>query len=179
MRESPKALRAYEDYLGLGADRSLTVLLARYQTAEDPPTRSLGMLKKWSANFDWPSRIDVQLDREREEAEARFLEQRQAEFDDGLSLDCVRLGKLKALAAKLGTALAARLAEGGRVDEITKMTAAFRGVLSDIAAETGGRVKRMSVKRELTEYAIELARKHGYEESVAVEIAEMIARDAA
>lgn len=94
-----------------------------------------------------------------------------------MSLDFVRLGELKALAAQIRTALADLLAEGGTVAEITKLTAAYRGILADIAAETGGRVKRMSVKRELTDYAIELARKEGYDERVAIEIAEMLARD--
>lgn len=74
MRESPNALQAYEDYLGLGADRSLSKLVAAYHQETEPPTQSLGVLKKWSTNFDWPQRIDLQLERERKEAEARFLE---------------------------------------------------------------------------------------------------------
>jgi hypothetical protein len=40
MRESKQALQAYQDYLGMGSDRSLSALLARYQEVPDPPTRS-------------------------------------------------------------------------------------------------------------------------------------------
>jgi hypothetical protein len=37
----------------------------------------------------------------------------------------------------------------------------------------------MAVKKELTAYAIELALKEGYDERVAIEIADVLARDSA
>jgi hypothetical protein len=164
MRETKQALQAFEDYQSMGSDRSLSALLARYQEVTDPPTRSLRTLEKWSANLDWPDRI-----------ETASLDQRQAEFDEGLSLAFERVRALKGLAASVGAQLTSLLAEGGRADEFAKLAGVYRGFLEDIAAETGGRVKRVSIKKELRDFAIDLARSQGYEDSVAIEIADLVA----
>ena len=67
----------------------------------------------------------------------------------------------------------------GANESLTKRYTALSGSLQKnlqaLAEETGGRVKRVSVKRELRDYAIELARTQGYDEKVALEIADMVA----
>jgi hypothetical protein len=123
------------------------------------------------------ARITEHDTRLQEEAITSYSEQRQAEFGEGLGLDFVRVRELKGLAEKIGTRLATLLAEGGRVDEIAKLAGVYRATLADISAETGGRMNPTRVKKELTDFALELARSQGYEDSVAVKIAKMIAED--
>lgn len=60
--EPPNAMRAFGDYLALGASRSLTKLWAQYRArsaTDAPPTRRLDTLKTWSAAFKWQERISA------------------------------------------------------------------------------------------------------------------------
>ena len=64
MHESPKAKRAWSDYLALGADRSLAKLLASYRGSAAPPTTRCASLKEWSVTFGWQKRLQALADEE-------------------------------------------------------------------------------------------------------------------
>ena len=187
MDESPRAVRAFSDYLAMGPSRSLARLARRYRSEPtSAPTRRLTTLKVWSATYGWGTRIAERTAREQEAAEAQYLEARRAAMEEGLALDYERVRKLKRIANREAKVVMQTLAEVrddplGANEALTKRYAAVKSAfdrsLPALAAETGGRVKRVSVKGELTEYAITLARSQGYDEAVAIEIARIVASD--
>src|SRR6516165_9804649 len=69
-RESDKAFAAFSLYLSLGAERSLAVVAQKLH-------KSVTMLGRWSAKFDWPTRVAAHgahlaiVEREAIEAAAR------------------------------------------------------------------------------------------------------------
>ena len=69
-KESAKAFAAFSLYLSLGPDRSLALVSQRLAKSEQ-------LLKRWSAKFDWPSRVAAHsahlaiVEREAMEAAAR------------------------------------------------------------------------------------------------------------
>lgn len=159
--ETDRAVLACNDYLRMGPGRSLANLLERYQSGtESAPTRRLTTLKDWSRKYGWKERV-VAYDATQEE---RKNEARAAEFEDGLALDYERVRRLKRLAAFLegqiyqtdetGAYANVWLPDvkgiGGKDNfervEIVKFNQAlideYRQTLADIAAETGGRVRR-------------------------------------
>ncbi len=106
-RETPRAQRAWLDYLEMGPGRSLPALIARYvEVARESgeravPTRNLQILQRWSSAFGWQDRLRAIADQERAEAEARIREERRRVFEDGLAFDFERVRVLKRLAQKL------------------------------------------------------------------------------
>lgn len=154
--ESDKAVIACNDYLRLGAGRSLSKLLAKYQKKKPtktyqnlPATDSLATLKEWSISFEWQQRSSIYDS----ELEKLRNEKKREEFDSGLALDYERISKLKSLASRLERDFPKRMwlddvksigsgefAE--RVDLIrfnSALVEQYRGVLDDLAKETGGR----------------------------------------
>jgi hypothetical protein len=105
--ESPRAKRAWLDYLQMGEGRSLAQLVAKYaevrrtQGKTGVPTLFLSTLEKWSADFGWQARLQAIADQAAAEAEAEIRRQRKAVFEDGLALDFERVRVLKRLAQKL------------------------------------------------------------------------------
>lgn len=94
-RESKKAILACNDYLRMGAGRSLVKLVERYQTdIGAPPTKRLKTLADWSRTFDWQQRAS-DYDATWEE---RKNAEREREFSEGIALDFERVRKLKRLA---------------------------------------------------------------------------------
>ena len=74
-RETSRALRAFEDYFGMGATRSLDKLLQRYSdNAPDTPTQSIDTLKRWSASHNWPARVRDREIKVSEKTEARVTD---------------------------------------------------------------------------------------------------------
>lgn len=162
-KETKKAMQACNDYLRLGPGRSLAKLHHLYteDTPEKPPTRSINTLKRWSTDFDWPTRAtayDIRIEQlKTAEAERRQLEAMQT----GLALDYERVLKLKHLASTLAAEIWADNGEfiqdavwvpdvkqigGGefaeRVDIVRfnrPILEEFRAILDDLAKETGGR----------------------------------------
>lgn len=157
---------ACNDWLRLGRGRSLRLLIENYtkNDQESPPTRSLGTLKNWSAHFEWGIRAD-EYDAE---IERQKNERRQQVMESGLALDFERTDELKQLARFLLGQVYEHGEDGifhnvwlpdvkqigsgefaERID-IVRFNAAIigelRGVLDDLAKETGGRVG----KHELT-----------------------------
>jgi hypothetical protein len=157
MRETPRAAQAWADYLALGPDRSLAKLLHRYQTASNPPTRRLKSLADWSAAFDWQGRLRAIAD---EQASAAQEAQRQyiaSIMETGFGLPHERVAVLKRLAGVLLDELTAdgddnrrwvsEMKRYGLVERFNRGEfETLRGLLDDIAKETGGRVH----KTELT-----------------------------
>jgi hypothetical protein len=106
MRESEAAVRAWQDYLRMPeAERSLDALAARYQHAENPPTRFRATLMDWSRKHSWQARLAGLVAKEREDAEVRVRAERARVFESGLGLDYQRVTAWKQVADKAFTAL--------------------------------------------------------------------------
>lgn len=161
--EAKKAIQACNDYLRMGAGRSLAKLIEFYtqNTAESPPVRTLKTVKKWSSQYGWQARANA-YDSEIERQKTAELEARRKEaMLTGLALDYERVLKLKHLADTLAGEIwdndgefirdavwlpdvksigSGEYAE--RVDIVRFNKAIldeFREILNDLAKETGGR----------------------------------------
>lgn len=168
--ESRKAIAACNDWLRLGAGRSLPFLLEQYSKAiqsepngEQPPTLSLSTIKKWSADYSWSKRAelydaDINLQKEQE---------RQRVFSEGLALDYERVRRLLRLAEFLEGQVYETDDNGNytnvwlpdvksvgsgenaeRVDIVrfnANVIQQFRETLDDIAQEVGGRKRNVEV----------------------------------
>ena len=55
--ESSKQYQALMDFYNLGGGRSLSKLLEKYRSLENPPTKSYNTLLKWRNKNDWETRI--------------------------------------------------------------------------------------------------------------------------
>lgn len=163
--ESRKAILACNDYLRMGAGRSLSILSQQYSKIErvQAPTQSLGTLFAWSTRYGWQTRAelyDAELERQRNEAEAA---RRKEIMESGFALDYERVAALKRLAALLLNEIdytdgddrpkvwlpdvkqigAGETAE--RVDIVrfnSPLIEQLRGTLDDLAKEVGGRVTK-------------------------------------
>lgn len=163
--ESNNAVVACNDYLRIGAGRTLPILLSKYgdMRQKAAPTQSLDTLQNWSRMFDWQERataFDATW-------EARKNAEREAVMGYGLSLDYERVRKLVRLADFLEGQIYERDEEGQfrnvwvpdvksigggdnaeRVD-IERFNSAlleqYRSTLDDLAKEVGGRIKKADV----------------------------------
>lgn len=172
--EQDKAVIACNDYLRMGAGRSLARLLETYQGGtgstpdrhQKPPTTRLRTLKEWSANFSWQDRAkayEAQLEQEKNDALAA---RRREVFEEGLALDFERVIKLKELAKDLEDQIkevaddhphgrpnvwvrdVKQIGGGEFAQEVeiyrynSALISDYRGVLDDLAKETGGRKQK-------------------------------------
>lgn len=162
--ETPRALRAWADYLALGPGRTLESLLNLYQTLPKPPTKQLTTLKVWSSSHDWQARLVLIAAEEVAAAAEREAAYRRQILEEGYAQPHKRIEALKALAGALFEELTReterrlwvkdvkQIGQGDAAErvDIERFNAAeveqFRGALDDIAKETGGRVN----KTELT-----------------------------
>lgn len=167
--EKDKAVAACNDYLRMGPGRSLQKLWTRYQAVTDPlpPTRRITTLKEWSSAFGWQERAtfyDSRIERKKTEQSDK---RRQQALESGFALDYERVLTLK----KMASLLLGQLYEKGengvyhnlwvpdvkqiggsvfaeRVD-IERFNAPLiseiRGLLDDLAKETGGRKQKVDV----------------------------------
>lgn len=168
-KETKRAVQSCNDYLLMGAGRSLEKLWQRYQAVTDPlpPTRRITTLKQWSTDYGWVARAD-EYDAKVEAEKTALVEARRRDaIDTGLALDYERILKLKHLADTLGREIWSddgkfikdaiwlpdvKQIGGGeyaeRVD-LVKFNQAilteFRAILDDLAKETGGRKSRQEV----------------------------------
>ena len=84
MKETPAAQEAFEDYYGLGAERSLTKLAESYQTSTEPiPTEHIATLKKWSVEHNWQERVKERV-RERAAGIRDKLEERAGQMRESV-----------------------------------------------------------------------------------------------
>ncbi len=82
MRETARASQAFNDYLGMGEERSLEKLLARYRNATDSvPTVRLMTLKNWSRAFGWQARLAAIKEQERQSVIAQGITLKQNRLD--------------------------------------------------------------------------------------------------
>ena len=150
--ESDRAVQACNDYLRLGAGRSLRKLAQKYgksQKRSEFPTNSYETLLKWSSDYEWKQRSSLYD----AELEALRNEKRRKEFEAGLALDYERVNSLKRLANRLEDELKQYLwlddvksvgsgENAERIDLIrfnSALVEQYRATLDDIAKETGGR----------------------------------------
>lgn len=163
--ESNKAVVACNDYLLMGANRSLEKLLKKYSEREPKatqkaPTKSISTLKDWCRSYGWVERsmaYDIEVENQKKQYAEEMLK-------SGLALDYERVSELK----KLYELLLSQLMEQGnggvlhnlwvpdvkqigsgeyseRVDiehYNSSLISDIRGLLDDLAKETGGRVKK-------------------------------------
>lgn len=152
-RETSKAIQACNDWLRMGPGRSLPDLYEKYTESNQnsPPTQSLGTLKKWSSDYDWAERAqlyDAEIERQKNERRKQILE-------TGLALDYERVFELKDLFDKLKKELDynglyytdKKISSTGKVITVDVFNKALigeiRGILNDIAKETGGRSQKV------------------------------------
>jgi hypothetical protein len=169
--ESDKSVQACNDWLRLGAGRTIPLLLEQYEFLPEntSPTKSLNSLYKWHNVYDWKGRA-TQFD---ETIEAFKTAEHLNTLQRGLGLTYERVKKLY----RLSSFLEAQLFELSEPDEngvqhysslwvhdvkqigkgediervdIERFNAAliseYRASLADIAKEVGGRIE----KKELT-----------------------------
>jgi len=157
--ESSRAVQACNDYLRMGAGRSIAGLCRQYQESPEntTPTEKVNTIHKWSQKYDWAARAethDAEIERQKNERAAEIMQ-------SGLALEHERVDVLKRLAGFLDGQLYERGEDGvyhnvwlpdvkqigsgefaERVD-IERFNAAiidqYRSTLDDLAKETGGR----------------------------------------
>jgi len=156
--ETDRAVVACNDYLRMGAGRSLSDLNEDYANAmergESVPTACKQTLYEWSSRFGWASRCreyDAEIDGIKNETAQQIL-------GSGLALSHERVVSLKALAVKLESELNDEdglwledFKQVGRGKETAvvrivrfngSLIHQFRNTLDDLAKETGGRVHK-------------------------------------
>ncbi len=155
--ETDKAVIACNDYLRMGAGRSIDKVQQKYSdsTVESPPTKNLRVLFRWSSSFGWVERAQAYENALQaiESAEVQRLR------TQGLAADFERIRELDTIYQALkvefkeGKGLwytdIKMSAKGDTVDVPVFNKAlidSMRGVLDDIAKEAGGR----KVKSEIT-----------------------------
>jgi len=92
--EPPQALRAFEDYYGMGEGRSLPKLAKQYRaSAEAVPTKQATRLKLWSAAHKWQQRVKDR-DQATTQARAKQVAERAMKFRErvlvGIEVDVNR-----------------------------------------------------------------------------------------
>lgn len=198
LRETARARQAWADYLALGPDRSLAKLQALYAQRvrsagkAGVPTRHLSRLERWSTLFGWQQRIQDFTEQQVREATAAAAAAEAARIreimETGVALTHERVDVLKEMVGHLledlrdpekrwlkdvkGIGWGDKWAQ---VD-IERFNAAeleqLRGLLDDIAKETGGRPK--VVRIDLEAKIRVMAREMGLDEEAAVVEAQRI-----
>jgi len=158
--ESKNAVLACNDYLRMGAGRSLRTLVARYDKFEQKltPTRSLGTLGNWSTQYDWQARAeayDAALDAEKTAVAAA---RRKAVMENGLALDFERVNELYELYEKLKHEFVlhglyytdTKLSATGMTVDVEvfnkPLIDSLRATLDDLAKETSGRKQKAEIE---------------------------------
>ncbi|MGH2351924.1 MAG: hypothetical protein ACRDI2_12915 [Chloroflexota bacterium] len=191
-RETARAKQAWADYLAMGPDRSLEKLAERYQNhTKTSPMVALRQLKEWSRRYGWQARLEEIAEREAWAAEEAESAYRRSIMAEGFGLAHERVKALKVLAS----ALLEELLDGGRLwvtdtkgvgggehfreVEVLRFNDAevqqFRGLLDDLAKETGGRPRQ--VKIDVETHVRRLARQFGLDPDEAVAEAERVLRE--
>jgi len=163
--ESNRAVQACNDYIRMGAGRSLLKLHKKYleTTAGKPPSKVLRTLSGWSAKYGWVVRAtdyDAEIERQKTELSQEMMR-------SGVALDHERVSKLKELFELLFGQLFEE-GEGGELHNLwlpdvkqigsgefaeridierynSPIIGDIRGLLDDLAKETGGRTKQVDV----------------------------------
>lgn len=174
-RESSRAVQGCNGYLRLGPGRSLYTLWERYSEYDQmlPPTANFNTLKNWSAKYGWVARAelyDAELERLKNERHQEIMQSGLALDHERVQalkeLAAFLVGEIEKTTQVQGKD--GKIAEGERhrvwlpdvkqigsgefaerVDIERYNSAIFsdlRGVLDDLAKETGGRIARHDIK---------------------------------
>lgn len=158
--ERDNHVMACNDWLNLGEGRSLSVLIDRYQLipidTNKPPTLSRQTLKQWSAKFDWPSRAaifdadfqsrkDAIAEKKREEILNHPLANNYGRIEALINLFDQHQAELKDGIYSIETSIDKNGIEHERDVYSRDMITHFRGLLKDLAEETGGRIKKQEI----------------------------------
>lgn len=138
MKETNRARQAFEDYYFMGPGRSVRKLQQIYSeaTAQNSPTKELRTLFTWSTEHNWQDRI---AQREAEIAAARMQDIIENAPKTGYAIWQNRVHGLDKLAQFIDPLVAIKgLFSPALVRE-------YRGLLGDIAAEMGERVKGIAL----------------------------------
>jgi hypothetical protein len=149
-KESLKAFTAFSLYLSLGAQRSLAAVAQKLAKSDQ-------LIKRWSAKFDWPSRVQSHsghmavVEREATEALARAnaaewamrqKEIRQEEWE--MHAECIRAGK-EALKRFYERGKGATLGDIARILELAstlgRLASGLATSKTEITGEGGGPVR--------------------------------------
>jgi hypothetical protein len=157
--ESKNAVLACNDWLRMGPGRSLPGLEKRYSESnqKQPPTSSIGTLKKWSSDYGWQARAEA-YDKEIDAEKTAANDARRREImESGLALEHERVAELYALFAELKREFTehglwytdTKLSATGMTVEVEVFNKAlidsFRATLDDLAKETGGRKQKTEI----------------------------------
>jgi hypothetical protein len=166
--ESQKANQALHDYYAMGMGRSLPKLHKLYVEwansgrleNSEPPTKRLGALFTWSADFDWQERVLAKKVLDDAEFELlwqeRRLQLREQEWD--LAGKMLKVGERIMDEAPLFVKQQRRFIKGeeGQPDREV-ITMALDGHLGVRAAETGSKLARLAAEMESERKKIEFA----------------------
>jgi len=156
-RENRRAASALRDYLELGPCRNLETLLERYRTEPGAPTCRPVTLAAWSQRYDWAERAAEFDELEMVKAQKINAEQKEGPVGRGLALAGERVESLKQLYTDLQAYMCQawpvwladlQTAESGSPERNRAprfnpgVIAQMRGILDDLARETGGRAVR-------------------------------------
>lgn len=144
MKETHKARQAFEDYYGMGPNRSTRKLLQLYLndvSEKKTPTKYLTTLLKWSKGHSWQDRCK---ERDDEIAQAVMDELKATATKTGYALYYKRIADLGTLADKLYQLLGNPKDFKGKAG-YTALIKEFRGLLADIASEMGDRTKKVEI----------------------------------
>ena len=170
--ESKRANAALSDYALMGSVRGLRGLLKIYRERTGAPTTSWKTLSAWSADFAWVERSTRFDELQREKDQAAYEARRRQIMESGFALDFERVAELKALYEKYREYLAdenniwlpdvksirvgssLEVTQDGKSREVGEyerveyfrfneaLLNQLRGLLEDLAKETGGRVHK-------------------------------------
>jgi hypothetical protein len=171
--ETAKAKRAFLDYLAMGPNRSLTKLCKMYREppyteaggSNPPPTRQQKTIYAWSSAYNWVERVkqvtDQQLEvilHEQRRALAQAYHERLAQPAERIKtlnqiaemiVDHLVENKLMSVVVKqVGSGKNTRMVEENKMD--VPAIQALRGLLDDLAKETGGRPKNVKHDHEIS-----------------------------
>ena len=136
MKETNKARQGFEDYYQMGPGRSLRKLHAQYQKHPDTrPVKLVSTIKIWSSVHGWQERV---RQRDQEIADAAMAQIIETATNTGYAVFQKRIYDLGVLADRMFGLLRDGWLEPKTVHE-------FRGLLADIAAETGGRERKHAI----------------------------------
>lgn len=170
--ETARAKRAFLDYLAMGPDRSLVKLCKMYRKPpyteaggnNAPPTRQQKTIYTWSSAYNWVERVkqvnDQQLEvilHEQRRALAAAYHERLAQPAERIKVlneiaemivDYLTEHKLMSVTIKqVGAGKQTRMVEENKMD--VAAIQALRGLLDDLAKETGGRPKNVKHEHEV------------------------------
>lgn len=170
--ETARAKRAFLDYLAMGPDRSLVKLCKMYREppyteaggSNAPPTRQQKTIYTWSSAYGWVERVkqvnDQQLEvilHEQRRALATAYQERLAQPAERIKVlneiaemivDYLTEHRLMTITVKqVGAGKNTKMVEENKMD--VAAIQALRGLLDDLAKETGGRPKNVKHEHEV------------------------------